>query len=412
MMTSCVWCRVLGHRAFSMRSGAAVVATVGLWVRAMAAPLGAPGSQSAGLLPTTLVFGPLDLSEIPPVLHLDWLKPDQYLLTCRGDPKEYGGNARLLFYCVDVRAKTLSLIGRQQPYHQWASPQPWRLVDAGEALFIFPALPPVQFDPLAPVYRSNPRGWSVQPYRSVSRTVLTSVLFSMLVEHGDRQLLRIIDGAGTMVAEAVLENGPLSGRNLQDCGIVQVGEAFSGVMGEPGAGGGYSRLWRYELPVVPPSHIARIALNAIGGDSANLRTDQVSPSADGAPEWFNPALACRDEGITLAWRRTTDASSDPTRETWECVADLGGVEKVLARYALQVATDPPSLRMAHEGDLFGGVRSRIGRTMEPSHPLRTPLLACSLDGGTIAYSVGWDLLVMAPDDWTSVEREEHALASP
>jgi len=183
-------------------------------------------------------------------------------------------------------------------------------------------------------------------------------------------------------------------------------------MGEPGAGGGYSRLWRYELPVVPPSHIARIALNAIGGDSANLRTDQVSPSADGAPEWFNPALACRDEGITLAWRRTTDASSDPTRETWECVADLGGVEKVLARYALQVATDPPSLRMAHEGDLFGGVRSRIGRTMEPSHPLRTPLLACSLDGGTIAYSVGWDLLVMAPDDWTSVEREEHALASP
>jgi len=381
----------------SLRAAAMVAAVALLAVPVMAAAKEDPRSRAADLLPTKPVLGPLDLSEIPPVLHLDWLRTDQYLLTCRGDPKEYGGNARLLFYCVDVRAKTLSLIGRQRPYHVWTPPQPWRLVDAGEALFVFPALPPEQFGPLAPVYRGNPGGWVVQPYRSVNPGLLARALFAQVVWQEKGVVLRILDGTDAAVTETPVVGLPSQACELRDCALARAGDRVCGLLGAPGVSGGYRDLWHYEVATAGAEQ-GQVAARLVGRAGSPVgESDLQSPTAS-PTEWFSPGVAHAPRGLVLAWNRSQAAlGTEPAVETFECLASLPANECTLSSHAVRALGPVAPMQLATGASSFRVMMSNTGRTMTSDHPLRTPVLACSPDGSQVAYSIGWNLYVITPD---------------
>lgn len=361
------------------------------------------------LPPTQKVLDTIDLSEFPPATRIDWMRGQQFLMTCTGkenvpsptDPDKAAGSvAAMIFYRLDVEKRTLGIIGTQQQFHDPKEFQGWHILDVEHALLLFPFSAPAQFEPLAAVYRLNtPGGLAVQPYRSVNRGFLDKVLFAQLANsHQAHPALEIRDGQGRIIINSPVLDTLSATAPLQDCGIASDHNSFSGLLGIKGSNGEFQKLAYYVLPRNAPNASSGAHLHWL----TNLNPLLVEPSTKTTLEdkgFVFPVVAAAQPGTFYYWRhqQIKTVASPETIDFYACMQHKGdNPEQVVDWLAFYLPSKQgQAMLLDSKTTTWQPVASQTGKTPAPGQLPPIPLLTCSPDGKTLVLSHAWDLFCIS-----------------
>jgi hypothetical protein len=357
---------------------------------------------------------PVDLSELPPLKRLDWLRANRYLLTCEKKkprvelrPSEAGDNQSALtatpefvFYSLDLDRKSYGVIGAQPRYESVPLTPFWRVLDVEQAIFLFPYSAPEQFEPLSPVYRWNmPGGWTVQPYRSVNRRFLEKVTFAQ-INPNTPSSIEIYDGRRVLLHKKALseevetKNDSLGA--MRECGLGANDTSIWGMFGIPIGENAWSRLAIFSLSLQrenAKTHSAWVKandlLNATATQKADWKTEPVN--------YFSPCVAAEEINTSFCWRHQKIYAKTESIDIYQCVRLKNETEEIVHWFAIsRIGAGTPTI-LTPENKAWRPLVSFTGQVLRPDESNPTPKLACSPNGKIIAWSEGWNLFLASTE---------------
>jgi hypothetical protein len=192
--------------------------------------------------------------------------------------------------------------------------------------FLFPQREGGCPDPLDIVYRLNPSGWTTQPYQSLNRGFLGRLWFADVKPGAGqtRPAVRIIDGAGDLVANMELPE-PMP-RNAQPipCGLMRGPERLWGCLGELEEESeplrpAFRRIWAFDASLKESAPRPRLgAVWEIPTVGEFIDDEAREAGLIESTRFFPPALSASPETGLVVWCERVITSSRPGEgRLWE-----------------------------------------------------------------------------------------------